>query len=295
MGRPLRSFARAADAPRLHECRLDLRVLAFTAAFSIGDGAPLRTPSGLGVLSAESGGDAQGNRPVGSPGRRQRRIFGTLVTAQFALAVVLLVAGGLLVRSFTRLMAVDPGFRAEQVLTLATACPPRLIRRARRSFVLPAAARGNQQLPGVTAAARFDRFTAIGPRATRVYHRGRAATPATCRTPSPRTGCRAVFRGAGDPAETGAVPVQQDQAGSEPVVVINETMARRSGTDRNPSASARVGRTRNHGPWMRIVGVVADVKQGPLSTETMPQTYPPWVQVGDGMLAENIVGALRGA
>jgi putative ABC transport system permease protein len=44
---------------------------------------------------------------------------------------------------------------------------------------------------------------------------------------------------------------------------------------------------------MRIVGIVADVKQGPLNTETFPQTYQPWVQVDDRMIADNILGALR--
>jgi putative ABC transport system permease protein len=44
---------------------------------------------------------------------------------------------------------------------------------------------------------------------------------------------------------------------------------------------------------MRIVGVVGDVKQGPLNTETEPQSYSPWTQVADGMLAENVVGIFR--
>jgi ABC-type antimicrobial peptide transport system permease subunit len=45
---------------------------------------------------------------------------------------------------------------------------------------------------------------------------------------------------------------------------------------------------------MRIVGVVADVKQGPLNSETVPQTFQPWLQVQDGLLGENIVGIFRG-
>ena len=44
---------------------------------------------------------------------------------------------------------------------------------------------------------------------------------------------------------------------------------------------------------MRIVGIVGDVKQGPLNTETVPQTYTPWLRVPDAMLAENIVGQMR--
>jgi putative ABC transport system permease protein len=87
----------------------------------------------------------------------------------------------------------------------------------------------------------------------------------------------------------------QDQAGSEPVAVINETMARRFWNGQNAVGQRLAwGGPANHGPWMRIVGVVADVKQGPLSSETIPQTYTPLLQVGDRMLAENIVGVFRG-
>lgn len=49
----------------------------------------------------------------------------------------------------------------------------------------------------------------------------------------------------------------------------------------------------NHAPWMRIVGVVADVKQGPLNSAVVPQTFTPWVQLVDRMLGENVVGQLR--
>ena len=60
-------------------------------------------------------GDALKEGSRTSTGRRERRIFGTLVAAQLAIAVVLLVGGGLLLRSFSKLMAVDPGFRVERV------------------------------------------------------------------------------------------------------------------------------------------------------------------------------------
>ena len=53
------------------------------------------------------------------------------------------------------------------------------------------------------------------------------------------------------------------------------------------------GNTASHGPWMRIVGVVGDVKQGALNTETVPHTYTPWLQVSDAMMADNIVAMMR--
>ena len=90
----------------------------------------------------------------GALGLRQRRIFGALVTAQFGLAVVLLIGGGLLVRSFNKLLNVDPGFNAEHVLTLGTSLPANAYPQGSdvRSFytrLLPSL----EQLPGVSAVA----------------------------------------------------------------------------------------------------------------------------------------------
>ena len=99
-------------------------------------------------------------------------LFGALVTAQFALAVVLLVAGGLLVRSFSRLMNVDPGFRAERVLTLSTSLPASAYPQR-----LPTCARFYNRLlenitagsPGVTAAEAASTDLPLGIRERRAF------------------------------------------------------------------------------------------------------------------------------
>ncbi len=87
---------------------------------------------------------------------------------------------------------------------------------------------------------------------------------------------------------------ERDREGTEPVVVINETMARQfwPGEDALDRRIKWGGET-SSAPWMRIVGIVGDVKQGPLNQRTFPQTWQPWRQVGDPMLAENVVGILR--
>jgi putative ABC transport system permease protein len=78
------------------------------------------------------------------------------------------------------------------------------------------------------------------------------------------------------------------------VAIINETMARQVwGTVDPVGQRIAWGNAAQHPPWMRIVGVVGDVKQGPLNTETVAQTYTPWMQVSDGMIAESVVGIMR--
>jgi predicted permease len=102
------------------------------------------------------------------------------------------------------------------------------------------------------------------------------------------------FDALGIPLKRGRYLGAEDAAASEPVAVINETMARRFwGTSDPIGQRIAWGNEAAHGPWMRIVGVVGDVKQGALNTETIPQTYTPWVQASDGMIAENVVGIMR--
>ena len=77
-------------------------------------------------------------------------------------------------------------------------------------------------------------------------------------------------------------------------MIINETMARVFWGAADPVGQRMAwGNQIDHGPWMRIVGVVGDVKQGPLNTKTEGHIYTPWVQGSDAMIADNVVGAMR--
>jgi predicted permease len=102
------------------------------------------------------------------------------------------------------------------------------------------------------------------------------------------------FEAVGIPLKRGRYFSASDAGQSEPVAIINETLARRFWGTADPVGQRIAwGSAAEHAPWMRIVGVVGDVKQGSLDTETVPQTYTPWLQVSDGMVAENIVGIMR--
>jgi predicted permease len=102
------------------------------------------------------------------------------------------------------------------------------------------------------------------------------------------------FDALGIPVRRGRFFTPQDDGAAEPVVVVNETMARRFwGGDDPVGQRVAWGNNTQHGRWMRIIGVVGDVKQGPLDTETVPQIYTAWLQAGDRMLGDNVVGVLR--
>ena len=280
--------------PRLHEIGLDARVLLFTAVLA---GV---TALFCGILPAlelsRPRGDALKEGIRVSAGQRERRIFGALVTAQLAIAVVLLVGGGLLLRSFSRLMAVDPGFRAERVLTLATSLPAQAYRDAAsiRSFYTRLLD-DVSQVPGVAAVGASTDLP-LGVRERRAFT-VEQESPAARELPHSVAHEWVMgrhFEAIGIPLVRGRYFAASDTADAEPVAIINETMARRFwGTGDPVGQRIAWGNPASHAPWMRIVGVVRDVKQGPLNTETTPQTYSPWMQVADSMVAENVLGIFR--
>jgi putative ABC transport system permease protein len=283
--------------PRLHEMSLDLRVLGFAIAASLTTAVLCGLLPALELSRRPSGEALKDGGRGGTTGVRQRRVFGVLVAAQFALAIVLLVAGGLLLRSFTRLMAVDPGFRAEHVLTLSTSLPPSAYRMGSdiRSFYQQLLERIDR-LPGVVASAASTDLPLSG-RERRAFT-VEAQPPASADLPHVVAHDWLVgtyFDAMGIGLRRGRYLSQQDSAQSEPVVVVNDTMARQFWPGLDPVGQRIAwGGARNHGRWMRIVGIVADVKQGPLGTATIAQTYQPWVQsVGDSMSADDVFGSLR--
>jgi putative ABC transport system permease protein len=280
--------------PRLHEIGVDVRGLLFTAALTVVTALLSGMLPALELTRPHGNALKEGSRT--STGRRERRIFGTLVATQLSIAVVLLVGGGLLLRSFSKLMAVDPGFRVERVLTLATSLPAQGYRDA-------ASVRGFytrllddlSQVPGVSAAGASTDLP-LGVRDRRVFTIEQES-PATRELPhsvAPEYVAGRYFEAVGIPLKRGRYLGTEDAVASEPVVIINETMARRFWGRSDPIGQRIAwGNEAAHGPWMRIVGVVGDVKQGALNTETVPHTYTPWVQVSDGMIAENVTGIMR--
>jgi len=248
-------------------------------------------------LSRPAAADAlkEGGR-TSSPGRRQRRMFGTLVALQVAVAVVLLVGGALLFRSFSRLMAVDPGFQGERTLTLATSLP--VAGYPTGTDVRGFYTRLMERLAGTPAVAAAGASTdlPLGIRERRAFaiENERETTRELPHGVANEWVIGQYFDALGIPLRRGRLFTPQDDGGAEPVVVVNETMARHFWSGDDP-VGQRVawGNNTQHGRWMRIIGVVGDVKQGALDTETVPQIYTAWLQASDRMLGDNVAGVFR--
>jgi putative ABC transport system permease protein len=274
--------------PRASEVHIDLRVLAFAIIVSVASGllfglAPAITASKTDVNEALK----EGGRS-GAAGRAHARVRGVLVVTQTALALMLLIGAGLLIRSFMRVLETDPGFRPEHVLTMSIALPGTAYSKGSqtRAFFKQLLGRLND-LPGATAAG-FGTDLPLGSGWTRLFTaEGHPLPPgATLPTNSHTVVAGGYFEALGIQLKSGRFFNEHDTPEKPGVVIISEGMARRFWPGEDPVGKRlKWGLEQSDAPWLTIVGVVADVKQGPLDAETKPHTYEPLLQIPDGFLA----------
>ena len=211
-------------------------------------------------------------------GGRAARVRDGLVVVEVSLAVVLLVGGGLLARSFVALTSVNPGFAADQVLAGSVALPA--VRygepAARRGFVDEALARLSA-LPGVERAALVNRLPFGGSNAlVDVELAGKPQPDGKTVLVDWRVVSPGYFDAMGIPMLDGTTFGVEHRADSEDrVAMLNATMAARFW----PGESALGQRVRlmlrgGPGPWLRVVGVVGDVRHHGLDQAAQPEVMP---------------------
>jgi putative ABC transport system permease protein len=271
--------------PRLGEAQLDVRVLAFLFVVLAGLTAVLTLGGALRLA------DADPARVMAGAGRatssaRAARMRGTLVAAQFAFALVLLAGAGLLLRSTARLVAVDPGFHTERVLTFRVVLPTaRYPEMPHRSAFYEQVVTGLREIPGVDVAAS----AAYVPMSSTFSNRRFAIMG----RPLPEPGQEPFatdspvgpdyFRALGIPVLAGRGVNEQDTLDGRPVIVVSETFARKHFPDRSAIGqqirfyNGRPGGTPP--PPREIVGIVGDVRQRALAEATRPQFYVPHAQM----------------
>jgi len=267
--------------PRQGEIRIDAVVLAFTGGLSLASAAL------FGMLPALqlAHGDLHGSLKDGaraSLGRRGRRLGNTLVVSEVALALVLLVAAGLMIRSFAQLLAVDPGYDPQGVLTGRVFLPATAYSEAHQQagFAEQVVER-LAALPGVTAAGVVSELPLGGSYSSGTVaiedHKGDAENQdleADQRAISP-----GYFAAMGIPILAGRAFAPQDSAEAPGVVIVDESMVRRFWPDRDPlGRRVKLGGQDSTSPWLTVVGVVRTVKQFGLDAEGREQVYFPFAQ-----------------
>jgi putative ABC transport system permease protein len=279
--------------PRPEDVQLNGRVVLFALALA------MLTPLLFGVMPAlrsalrSTSTTLRDGPRTSTPDRGGHRLLGGLVVAQCALALVLSVGAGLLIRSFVRLMQTDTGFRAEQVVNATAVLPSgRYGTGAQvKAFYRDAVAAG-AAVPGVVSAgAATDR--PLNVRERRVFTPDSSALrpPDLGRTVAVTWTAGRYFETLGIPLRAGRFFADTDDApGGERVVIVSEILARKLW----PNGDA-VGRQLKWGiesspqPMMTIVGVVGDVKQGALDTEIVLQAYQPFMQAVPDRLGSPLI------
>ena len=273
-----------AGIPRLENVKVDGVVILFTVAVAVITGVlfglvPAFTATrGMSASLKESGRGAV-------TGRAGARVRGALVVAELALAVMLLAGAGLLMRSFLKLQAVDPGFRPEQALTFELAFPDDRYRQdpARIGFfdqLLPRL----QALPGARSAAAVMALPLSGMDFIISFEvSGRPPVPSALQPAMQvRVATADYFSTIGIPIKRGRGFTENDRAGTPPVVVITEAAARQYFPGEDP-----IGKTISLG-WRRsrsgpraggeVVGIIGDTKDAGLNEPNPPQIYLPMRQ-----------------
>jgi predicted permease len=224
-----------------------------------------------------------------SGSRRHRRTRAVLVVAEIAVALVLLVGAGLLLRSFSALTRVAPGFQPDHLLVVNLPLSPRryadnAVRTAAVERILDRV----RALPGVRRAAVTTLLPMQGAGST--IHFNRAAQPPKGPGDYVLAGYRAVSPDylaiLGVPLEKGRLLSERDREGRPPVVVVNESMARQFFPGKDPLGQViQLGTEPDpHAPTMEIVGVVGDMKQS-FESGSKAEMFVPYLQHPDPILA----------
>jgi putative ABC transport system permease protein len=207
------------------------------------------------------------------------RLRGLFLVAEIALSLVLVIASGLLVRAFLRLLSVDPGFRAERVLTFELSLPARKYQDSDRVVRFYQSVLGSiRAIPGVNHAGVVETVPMGGaPDGSLIRLPGRPAVRGKEPFANYNIASTDYFAAAGTPLLRGRGFLASDTAASTPVVIVSAAMARKFWPGEEPIGK-QVGIADMRYPVMKIIGVAADVKHVSLREETGPEMYVPFTQ-----------------
>jgi predicted permease len=219
---------------------------------------------------------------TGTSGGGHARLRSALVIAELAVALVLLTASGLLLRSFEKIRAVDLGIRADHLLTASFGLPHQQYSTQAAADAFDAALLTKlQQLPGVQAVGITDILPAAGQNNSQGFvPEGYVAPKGTSLIGAwPSRVLGNYFLAAGIPILRGRAFTEADRDGSPLVVIVNRTLAEKYWPGQDPIGKRiKIGLQETPLPWMTVVGEIGDIKQNSADAETVNQFYQPATQ-----------------
>jgi len=266
--------------PRVSEIGLDWKVIGFALLLAVLTGllcglVPALAAARTGVNEALK----EGGR-TGTVGGGHARLRSALVIAELSVALLLLTASGLLLRSFEKMRSVNLGFRTDHLLTAAYGLSSQQYStQAAVDGFDGALLRKLEQLPGVESVGVTSRLPATGDNGISIFVVEDYVPPAgagvnVCWHSHEVMGH--YFRAAGIPLLRGRDFTEADNARAPLVVVVNRTLADHYWPGQDPIGKrVRWGAPVSPTPWMTVVGEVGDIKQTAADAETQAQMYQP--------------------
>ena len=274
-----------ANFPRAHDIHVSAPVFLFTLVVSVATGVLFGLAPALQASRTDPREGLHKGGRTATGGGRQSSLRNALVVSEVSLACVLLIGAGLMLRSLLNLLHLNPGFQTEHVLTAKLSLPHERYKTPESLMhfyqELP---RGLQSLPGVKSAGMgsdipwtgYDDNTGFAiegkqpPPHEEFHARYHMATPD-------------YFRAMGTPLMRGRFFTDADKTDAPAVLIINHTMAERywPGEDALGKRVTFEDKPKEK-DWIRIVGIVGDVKDQPNSPGAEPAFWWPFVQAGYG-------------
>ncbi|HEV8613571.1 MAG TPA: ABC transporter permease [Gemmatimonadales bacterium] len=256
------------DIRRFGDAAVDGRILAFALVVSLATGVLFGSAPALrGARVNLNDALKEGGRSAEGMGRR--RMLALLVVGEIVLSFVLLVGAGLLMRSFMKLMDVDAGFTANNLL-IFNISPPSTMPAARQTAIYDEIIARVREIPGVHAVGGVSRLPLSGGNSTRdVNIPGKTAEfSADIRVSTPD-----YFRAMGIPLRRGRDFTARDGAAASPVAIVNEALARQFFPGEDP-----IGKRLIEDKPREIVGVVGNVRHTGLEDAPRAELYVPLAQ-----------------
>jgi putative ABC transport system permease protein len=272
---------------RIREVGLDLRVVGYTLLISLVTGVLFGLAPAFFAWKTELTETLKEGGRAGGEGSRSNRLHKLLVISETALALVLLVGAGLMVRSFLQLQNVDPGFNPQNVLTMQVALPSLKYKTPEEAVAFyDQVIQRLEALPGVEAAAKVSELPFSGDQFDNAFSiEGRSPQPEGEKlNANLRLVSNNYFRAMGIPIARGRTFTSQDAQGKPAVVIINEAMARRFWPNEDPLGQHLTIDLGEPGP-REIVGVVKNIRHYSLDVEPKAEMYVPNLSLSQNIMS----------
>src|SRR3954463_2098410 len=275
-----------ANLPRLAEIGVNRTVFLFTAAVSVFTGVLFGLAPAWQVSKTDLNEGLKESGRGGSDAPRRHRMRSLLVISEVALSLVLLIGAGLMIRSFSRLLAVDPGFKPDHVLTAFVSLPvAKYSKREEQVGFYDRLLERLRNVPGVSAAGVVTDIPLYGGSSTGFDVDGRPpALPGQRAMTDYRIISSDYFAVMGMHMVKGRAFTRLDTEAAPAVVVINETLAARYFPGEDPIGK-RLDMSGDPKDPREIVGVVSDVRNYGVDAEVKPEVYVPLFQSSPGYLS----------